>query len=82
MGTQEGLRLIATLIGGAFLVYAAVAVVRGTLYDVDDGRVDRVARPVTFWLLVFSMTVVGLSILAVGWRWAIVASIVQVIGPR
>lgn len=71
MGAREGLRLIATLIGGGFLIYAAVAVLRGTLYDVDDGRVDRTARPVTFWLLVCSMTILGLTILAVGWEWPI-----------
>jgi len=69
MGTREGLRAIATLIGGGFLTYAAVAVIVGTLYDVDDGRVDRAARPVTFWLLVFGMTVLGLTILGVGWEW-------------
>ena len=68
MGTREALRFIATLIGGGFPIYAAMAVVRGTLYDVDDGRVDRVTRPVTFWLLVLSMTVLGLTILIVGWR--------------
>ena len=82
MGTREGLRLIATLIGGGFLIYAAVAVFRGTLYDVEDGRVDRPARPITFWLLVFSMTVLGLSILSVGWQWPIVGPILRVIGPR
>jgi len=38
MGTQEGLRVIATLIGGGFLIYAAIVVSTGTLYDVDDGR--------------------------------------------
>jgi hypothetical protein len=82
MGTREGLHLIATLIGGGFLVFAAVAVFRGTLYDVDDGRVDRAARPVTFWLLVFGMTLLGLSILGVGWQWPIVRTIGGVIGPR
>jgi hypothetical protein len=82
MGTREGLRLIATLIGGGFLIYAAVAVLRGTLYDVDDGRVDRAARPVTFWLLVFGMTVLGVSILGVGWQWPIVGTAIRVIGPR
>jgi spore maturation protein SpmA len=82
MGTREGLRFIATLIGGGFLVYAAVAVFRGTLHDVEDGRVDRAGRPVTFWLLVFSMTVLGLSILGVGWQWPIVGTLVRVIGPR
>ena len=37
MGTREGLRVIATLIGGGFLTYAAIAVIVGTLYDVEDG---------------------------------------------
>ncbi len=69
MGAREGFRIIATLIGGGFLGYALLAVVRGTLYDVEDGRVDRSARPVTFWLLVGGMTLLGLSILAVGWGW-------------
>jgi len=61
------LRIIATLIGGGFLVYAVRAIVLGTLYDVDDGRVDRSARPITFLLLVGGMTLLGLSILAMGW---------------
>ena len=82
MGTGDGLRLIVTLIGGGFLLCAAVAVLRGTLYDVDDGRVDRVARPVTFWLLVLGMTILGLSFLAVGWQWPIVGTMGRVIGPR
>ena len=82
MDTREGLRLIATLIGGGFLVCAAVAILRGTLYDVDDGRVDRAARPVTFWLLVCGMTVLGLTILGVGWQWPIVGTIGRVIAPR
>jgi spore maturation protein SpmA len=82
MGIREGLRLIATLIGGGFLIYAAVAVLRGALYDVEDGHVDRADRPVAFWLLVFGMTVLGFSILAVGWQWRIVDTIAQVIGPR
>jgi len=38
MGTLEGLRIVATVIGGGFLGYAALAVFRGTLYDVDEGR--------------------------------------------
>ena len=67
MDAREGLRIIATLIGGVVLVYAALAIVRGTLYDVEDGRVDRSVRPVTFWLLVGSMTLLGMSIVAVGW---------------
>ena len=82
MGTQAGLRLIATLIGGGFLVYAVLSVLRGTLYDVDDGQVDRTARPITFWLLVFGMTVLGLTILGVGWRWPMVEALGGLIGPR
>lgn len=82
MGTREGLRLIATLIGGGFLIYAAVAVVRGTLYDVEDGRVDRPARPITFWVLVCSIAVLGLSILGVGWQWPIADTLLRVTGPR
>jgi hypothetical protein len=80
--TASGLPLIATLIGGGFLIYAAVAVLRGTLYDVDDGHVDRSARPITFWLLVFSMTVLGLTILSVGWQWPILGTLHRVIGSR
>jgi spore maturation protein SpmA len=79
---SEGLRVIATLIGSGFLVYAAMAVLRGTLYDVDDGHVDRSARPVTFWLLIFGMTLLGLSILSVGWRWPVVDAVVRIIGDR
>jgi hypothetical protein len=80
--TAMELRLIATLIGGGFLIYAAVAVLRGTLYDVDDGQVDRSARPITFWLLVFSMTVLGLSILSVGWQWPISGILLRIIEPH
>ena len=80
MGSQEGLRLIATLIGGGVLIYVAVAVFRGTLYDVEDGRVDRPARPITFWLLLFGMTVLGLSILSVGWQWPIAGTLLRVVG--
>ena len=82
MGTREGLRLIATLIGGGFLLYAAVAILRGAVYDVEDGRVDRPTRPITFWLLVFSMTVLGLSILSVGWQWPSVGTLLRVVGQR
>jgi len=80
MGTRDGFRLIATLIGGGVLIYVVVAVFRGTLYDVEDGRVDRPARPITFWLLVFGMTVLGLSILSVGWQWPIAGTLLRVIG--
>ena len=81
MGTREGLRLIATLIGGGFLAYAAVAIFRGTLYDVEDGHVDLAARPVTFWLLVFGMICLGVTILAVGWEWSIVGTTGRVLKP-
>ena len=80
MGTREGLRVIATLIGSGFIAYAAMAVLRGTLYDVDDGHVDRATRPVTFWLLVFSMTLLGFVILGVGWEWPIVGTIARAMG--
>jgi len=76
MSTQA-LRVIATLIGGGFLAYAAIAVSRGTLYDVEDGHVDRATRPVTFWLLVFGMALLGSVILGVGWGWPIVGTIVR-----
>jgi hypothetical protein len=59
-GNREGLGIVATLIGAGFLVYAAVAVLNRTLYDVDDGYVDRAARPIAFWLLVSGMTILGL----------------------
>jgi hypothetical protein len=82
MGAQEGLRVITTLSGGGLLVYAALAVVRGTLYDVQDGHVDRRARPVTFWLLVSGMTILGLSILSVGWEWPVGDAIARLSGRR
>ena len=66
-----GLRVIATLFGGGFHTYAAIAVISGTLHDVDDGRVNRATRPITFWLLVFGMTLLGLTILGVGWEWPV-----------
>ena len=80
MGTREALRIIATLVGGGFLVYAAVSVLKGSLYDVDDGHVDRTSRPVTFWLLVFGMTTLGLTILGVGWDWSIAGIARRVLG--
>jgi hypothetical protein len=82
MSGREGLRVIATLIGGGFLIYAALTVVRGTLYDVDDGRVDRRARPVAFWLLVSGMTVLGVSILSMGWEWPLADAIARLSGRR
>jgi hypothetical protein len=80
MFTREGVRIIATVIGAGFLIYAAMTVFRGTLYDVEDGRVDRAARPITFWLLVFGVTILGLFILGVGWQWPILVTIVRLIG--
>ena len=82
MGSREALRVIATLFGGGFLVYAVVAILRGTLYDVDDGQVDRATRPVTFWLLVFSMLILGAVILGVGWQWPIVEAAGRLIPSR
>ena len=83
METREtALRIIGTLAGGGFLLYAAVAVVRGTVYDVEDGHINRRNRPITFWLLLVSMSILGLTILGVGWRWPIMGTIYQAIGPR
>jgi hypothetical protein len=82
VGAREGLRIIATLIGGGVLVYAVLAIVRGTVYDVEDGHVERRARPVTFWLLVGSMTLLGMSILAVGWGWTIGNAVAWLSGGR
>jgi hypothetical protein len=79
---REGLRVIAILIGGGFLVYGAVAVLRGALYDVEDGRVERRDRPVAFWLPVLGMTALGLSILSVGWEWPIADAVARMIGRR
>ena len=67
MGSREALRVITTVIGGGVLGYALLSVTRGTLYDSDDGIVDRRSRPMTFWFLIGSMTLLALSILSVGW---------------
>lgn len=72
MDTREGFRIIATVIGGGLLAYAGLAIVRGVFHDVEDGRVDRSARPINFWLLVVGMTLLGLTILGVGWDWPLV----------
>jgi hypothetical protein len=53
----------------------------GTLYDADEGRVDRVSPPVAFWLPAFGMVVLGVTSLGVGWQWPIVGPIVRAIGP-
>jgi hypothetical protein len=82
MGTLEGLRAGCTLIGGGFLTHAAIAVLRGTLYDVDEGQIDRDARPVAFWLSVIGMSLLGLFIVGVGWRWPIVGEIYRLTGNR
>ena len=82
MGTLDGLRLVATLIGGGFLVYAALSLFRGTLYDADEGRIDREARPLAFWLSVAGMTLLGLFILGVGWRWPLVGAVFRLTGHR
>lgn len=80
MGTLEGLRIFTTLIGGGFLIYAVLAVFRGTLYDVDEGRIDQEARPLAFWLSVVGMTLLGLFILGVGWRWPLVGAVFRLTG--
>jgi hypothetical protein len=36
---------VATLVGGGFIVYPVVAIVRGTFYDADDGPLDRATQP-------------------------------------
>jgi hypothetical protein len=82
MGTLEGLRIVASLIGGGFLVYAVLAVFRGTLYDVDEGRIDQEARPLAFWLSVIGMILLGLFILGVGWRWPLVGALFELTGRR
>jgi hypothetical protein len=80
MGTQDGLRVLATLIGGGFLLYTARAVFRGTLYDVDIGRINQDARPVAFWLSVLGMVLLGLFILGIGWRWPMVGAVFRLTG--
>jgi hypothetical protein len=77
---QNLLRGVATVIGGGFIVYALVAVVRGTFYDSDDGPIDRSSQPIAFWLSVVSMTLLGLFILGVGHRWEIVRRIFELAG--
>ena len=80
MGTADGLRAIATLIGGGFVAYAVVAVFRGTLYDADEGRIDLAARPLAFWMSVVGMVLLGLFILGVGWRWPLVGAVFRFFG--
>lgn len=80
--TPPLLRGVATVVGGAFIVYAVVAIVRGTFYDSDDGPIDRADQPVAFWLSVVAMTLLGLFILGVGHRWAIVGALFELAGRR
>ena len=80
MGTADGLRVVATVIGGGFVAFAALAVLRGTLYDADEGRIDLAARPLAFWMSVVGMVLLGLFILGVGWRWPLVAAIFRLTG--
>ena len=80
MASENLLRGVATLVGGGFIVYAAVAIVRGTYYDSDDGPLDRATQPLAFWLSVVATTLLGLFILGVGHRWAIVRMIFELAG--
>ena len=80
MGSENLLRGVATLVGGGFIVYAAVAIARGTFYDSDDGPLDRANQPMAFWLSVVSMTLLGLFILGVGHRWETVRMIFELTG--
>ena len=82
MGTEEGLRLVSTFIGGGFIAYAAIAVCRGSLYDADEGLIDQVNRPLAFWLSVLGMTLLGLFILGVGYRWPVVQAVFEFTGHR
>ncbi len=80
MGSENLLRGVATLVGGGFMLYAAVAIVRGTFYDSDDGPLDRATQPLAFWLSVVSMTLLGLFIIGVGHRWEVVRIIFELAG--
>ena len=80
MGSENLLRGVATLVGGGFIVYAAIAIVRGTFYDSDDGPLDQATQPLAFWLSVVSMTLLGLFILGVGHRWEVVRMIFELAG--
>ena len=62
MGCEHLLGGVASLVGGGFIVYAAVAIVGGTFYDSDDGPIDQATQPLAFWLSVISMTLLGLFI--------------------
>ena len=66
MGCEHLLGGAASLVGGCFMVYAAVAILGGTFYDSDDGPIDRATQPLAFWLSVVSMTLLGLLFSAWG----------------
>ena len=51
-----------------------------TYYDSDDGPLDRATQPLAFWLSVVATTLLGLFILGVGHRWAIVRMIFELAG--
>jgi hypothetical protein len=61
---------IAIAFGAALLVWAAVSVVRGRMWDTDEGAngdwVVRAATPVQFWLLIVLTAALGALSLAVG----------------
>lgn len=80
MGSENPLRGVATLVGGGFIVYAVIAIMRGTFYDSDDGPIDQATQPVGFWLSVVSITLLGFFILGVGHRWQIVRKIFELAG--
>jgi hypothetical protein len=80
VGSEGLLRGVATLVGGGFILYAAVSIVRGTFHDSDDGPIDQATRPLAFWFSVVSMTLLGLFILGVGHRWEIVRAIFELTG--
>ena len=82
MGTEAGLRFVATIVGGGFVVYAIAGMFRGTLYDSDEGWIDQAERPVAFWLSVLGMILLGLFILGVGWQWPVVRAVFELTGHR
>jgi hypothetical protein len=82
MGTENLLRGVATIVGIGFIGYAVAAIVLGTFYDSDDGPIVRATRPLTFWISVVSMTLLGLFILGVGHRWEIVRAIFELAARR